>query len=447
VPPLPIPASPRATDVASVSSPLVVASSAVVVPQDLGCTPSAVSDPGMRSRRGFTPSVPVRDWRRAEMSSPLASGASAVTTKPADTASFASRVPESVATAPLPVAAQGMVSAVDYPVAAESEGTDPAEALPAFEGDSPSSNLVDRSDARNSASQAIQDVAAATVAQPGSVPPRHDAQVRFSQAASDGAEKIASTSRPRSSDAAQTRREDRSGLKVDSQIAEEKGLTSFKSTLGTEAANEPAPMLHEYRNTRFAPLTGETFSAAGGVEALSRGAGSASETAASAPVHASTAVQAIRQIADAADVLWATERQGVNLRLQLDDVGVAVRVEYRDGEIRTTIQTHSSDLRDALARAWDLQATSVADQKPYRFAEPVFTSASTSFSSAGGSAGGSGYSNGGDTSRHSSHSGQPDGGTAGFGFTSARSQGVPSSTVEGRVAAAVDSSRRLHAFA
>jgi hypothetical protein len=97
--------------------------------------------------------------------------------------------------------------------------------------------------------------------------------------------------------------------------------------------------------------------------------------------------------------------QGVNLRLKLDDVGVAVSVSYRDGEIRATFHADSPELRNALSTAWEKHVFSISDQKPYRFAEPVFSSSNTSSNSEQGSFA-QGYSMGGDSSRQSSQQAQ-----------------------------------------
>jgi len=172
--------------------------------------------------------------------------------------------------------------------------------------------------------------------------------------------------------------------------------------VGTEAATPVAPMIHEGRHPRFSAMPGDALIS--GLESAS-----SSGNARSAPLNppgtggraAVAAVEAIRQITDAADVLWATERSGVNLRLKLDDVGINVSVAYRDGEIRATFHADSPELRQVLTSAWEKHIASISDQKPYRFVEPVFSGSHASPTSDGGSSANS-WSMGGDLSRQSS---------------------------------------------
>ena len=217
--------------------------------------------------------------------------------------------------------------------------------------------------------------------------------------------------------------------------------------VGTETANPVAPMLHDIRQTRLAVLPGDAPVSASGSTTTS---GNLGHTASTGPESggkaAVAAVEAIRQITDAADALWATDRTGVNLKLKLDDVGVAVSVAYRDGEIRATFHTDSVELRDALSSAWETHAVSVSDQKPYRFAEPVFSS-SGSFSGGGSSS--QGFSLGGDSSRHPSQ--QSSDGKEGFQFAghprAATGTTPPPAVVSTRPILTPDISGRLHAFA
>lgn len=172
-----------------------------------------------------------------------------------------------------------------------------------------------------------------------------------------------------------------------------------------------------------------------------------------APVQASSAVQAIRQIADAADVLWATDRPSVDLRLKLDDVGVAVRVEYRDGEVKATFHAASPEMRDALERAWQFHAAAVIDQKPYRWSEPTFTSSAPSVSSSDFLGGQHQFSSGGDSSRHSGNTASQESWTGSSGFSrggSGSASGGSSgsaSTDSFPTAVPAASSLRLQAFA
>ncbi len=181
-----------------------------------------------------------------------------------------------------------------------------------------------------------------------------------------------------------------------------------QSAVGTETAKELAPMVHDIRQTRLIALGGETLPSASGVsEGATQAQPMADKTAETrATTAAANAVQVVRQISDAVDALAATERPGVNVRVKLDDVGVAVNVEFRNGEVRATFQTDSADLRDALSTAWQTHAAAVTDSKPYRFAEPVFTS-SPSQNPGSQSSQSQSFSMGGDTSRQHQQQQQP----------------------------------------
>ncbi len=220
------------------------------------------------------------------------------------------------------------------------------------------------------------------------------------------------------------------------------GLTNNSFAVGIETAKPLVPMLHELRQTDIAALTGDAAVAVSGSAVTSGNLPSVGPDAG----HPAAAVKAIRQITDAADVLWATDRTGVNLKLKLEDVGVAVNVAYRDGEIRATFHTDSAGLREALSSAWEAHAVSVADQKPYRLAEPVFSS---SGSSSGGGSSSQGFSLGGDSSRHppqQSSDGNDELDRAGRQRAATGETGSPV-VVSPRPIHSSDISGRLHAFA
>lgn len=130
-------------------------------------------------------------------------------------------------------------------------------------------------------------------------------------------------------------------------------------TVGTEAANGVAPMRSDSLITPSLGLVPSSSSplTVGDVRVVE---GSAPWTA-------------VSRVLDAADVLWATDRAGVDLKLQLDGEGVWVRVDYRDGEVTATFRADSPELRDRLTAAWQQHVAAVGDQRPYRFSEPVFS--------------------------------------------------------------------------
>jgi len=219
-------------------------------------------------------------------------------------------------------------------------------------------------------------------------------------------------------------------------------------SVGTEAANPVAAMVHDIRQTRFAAMTGEGLTPAGGVRPIFGEFAQTADVSLTTSASVSAAVQAVQKVTDAADVLVSTHRTGMTLKLQLDDVGVAVNVEYRNGEVRATFHTDSTELRQALSAAWQTHASAVSEQKPYRFAEPVYASSSTA-SQAAGSSTSQEFSMGGDTSRQFSQSPQSESAQASFASNSRIRTSSASSapTVSSHPVVATEGSLRLHAFA
>lgn len=87
---------------------------------------------------------------------------------------------------------------------------------------------------------------------------------------------------------------------------------------------------------------------------------------------ASASWVAVGRVVDAADVLWATDRAGVDVKLQFEGEGVWVRVDYRDGEVTATFRAESPELRDRLTAAWQQHVAGAVESRPYRMADPLF---------------------------------------------------------------------------
>lgn len=227
--------------------------------------------------------------------------------------------------------------------------------------------------------------------------------------------------------------------------ADQKEFAISKFALGTEAADRRALMHPDASSYRSPKAREESFSISSGLSALTPGV--LTELTAE-PVDAtlsSSAAHSVRQIVDAADKLWATERPSTHLKLKLDDVGVAVRVEYRDGEVTATFQTDSPELRERLAAAWQAQVVTLSDHKPYRLAEPVFHSPSSSPFSGG--AAGQEFSSGGDNARQFAQSRQSETPVMYPNLSSSRSEAAATAPVDVRPATPATTSARLHAFA
>jgi hypothetical protein len=87
------------------------------------------------------------------------------------------------------------------------------------------------------------------------------------------------------------------------------------------------------------------------------------------------AVAAVVELLDAQAAAREPAAAHVALRLQVGDEELAVRIELRDGEVRTEFRTASPELRAALAHEW--RATVARADLPVRLADPAFTGGET----------------------------------------------------------------------
>lgn len=150
--------------------------------------------------------------------------------------------------------------------------------------------------------------------------------------------------------------------KNDTLVTDEQNLKKSMAAVGTEVANEGAAMRLESPAaplTASLPLVPELRAGAEGMRARLG-------TEAGAPW------VAVGRVVDAADVLWATDRAGVDVKLQFEGEGVWVRVDYRDGEVKATFRAESPELRDRLTAAWQQHVAGAVESRPYRMADPLF---------------------------------------------------------------------------
>ena len=165
-------------------------------------------------------------------------------------------------------------------------------------------------------------------------------------------------------------------IKIQSEAAALEKVETTAPALGTSAANWGKLMPQDTRNTLdLLPQPGsagavlETGSTLSATPARSEGV--------SQP--ASQAVEMVREIREIADGLSQVERNSVEVEFDFGSrERLSVRVEYRDGVVQATFKTDSAELRDAIAREWRQSAGN--DSRPYRVADPVFTSSGFSFS-------------------------------------------------------------------
>jgi len=111
----------------------------------------------------------------------------------------------------------------------------------------------------------------------------------------------------------------------------------------------------------------------------------AQSAAASAPVRAT--VDTVVRLVEAQASRGLQTVSAVNLNFQVGADDLAVRVEWRNGEVHTQFRTDSEDLRSALASQWQSVSPGLADRSVH-FAPPVFASSTSTsgqgFASAGG---------------------------------------------------------------
>ncbi|HVW19607.1 MAG TPA: hypothetical protein VHC86_00185 [Opitutaceae bacterium] len=107
--------------------------------------------------------------------------------------------------------------------------------------------------------------------------------------------------------------------------------------------------------------------------------------AASAPVRAT--VETVVRLVEAQASRGLQTVSAVNLNFQVGAEDLAVRIEWRNGEVHTQFRTDSEDLRSALASQWQSISPGLADRSVH-FAPPVFGGSSAAggqgFASAGG---------------------------------------------------------------
>ena len=135
----------------------------------------------------------------------------------------------------------------------------------------------------------------------------------------------------------------------------------------------------------FSPVPSVTPSVPVSATAPAQSQSQSQTAAASAPVRAT--VETVVRLVEAQANRGLQTVSAVNLNFQVGADDLAVRIEWRNGEVHTQFRTDSEDLRSALASQWQSISPGLADRSVH-FAPPVFNSASStsgqSFASAGG---------------------------------------------------------------
>lgn len=155
--------------------------------------------------------------------------------------------------------------------------------------------------------------------------------------------------------------------KINSLPLDWKFVAKTTASVGIESADTGEVMRDEHPTTAWIEMAGG---------AIAPATGSPVANGDVRPAAAAVRWASVDRVLDAADVLWATDRAGVDLKVQFEGEGIWVRVDYREGEVTATFRTDSADLRDRLATAWHQLVSSSGELRPYRFADPLFVGGS-----------------------------------------------------------------------
>lgn len=149
--------------------------------------------------------------------------------------------------------------------------------------------------------------------------------------------------------------------------------TPAKPGLGTSGA-ESQPAMHSpaspHRFFPDLPSAGAGGTMPGGLAGA--GSGSSGTDAASAGATARHAVETVVKLADAQALRTEAGSHAVSLGFKFGSDHLAVRVELRDGQVRTQFTTDSSELRAALSSEWQA-FTADSSGRRFHFADPVFS--------------------------------------------------------------------------
>jgi hypothetical protein len=102
-----------------------------------------------------------------------------------------------------------------------------------------------------------------------------------------------------------------------------------------------------------------------------------------ATASARLAVDAVVKLVDAQSGRSQAPVSAVSLNFKFGSDDLAIRVEWRNGEVHTQFRTDSADLRSALASQWQAMAPSAAG-RTVQFANPVFSTGGDSSASSTG---------------------------------------------------------------
>jgi hypothetical protein len=162
-----------------------------------------------------------------------------------------------------------------------------------------------------------------------------------------------------------------------------KELTLREHLLGTNVANFATEMASASPTQFLESVSSRNTSLAPGHMEAATAASAAAPDFSPAPTPALNAAhQAIEAVMKVAERFTTESQRAVRLQFSVSGEDLSVRVEMHAGRVHTTFQTDSAELRSALAHEWQALTVSHAE-RTHRFADPVYSSAESSFSSGG----------------------------------------------------------------
>jgi len=158
--------------------------------------------------------------------------------------------------------------------------------------------------------------------------------------------------------------------------AMDKGLSSSEKKGGIAVAQEPSPMFLPPHDAL--PAVSPTVSAHVAFVAAPAAAEPAPMPELTAATLAHRAVETVTNVVEAQEASKLQPVPSVQLKFRIGSDDLAVRVELRDGVVRTEFRTNSSELRTAIDQEW--KAVTAQPSTALRYLDPVFSSAGGSTS-------------------------------------------------------------------
>jgi hypothetical protein len=175
---------------------------------------------------------------------------------------------------------------------------------------------------------------------------------------------------------------------VETQVSSAAGTAEKKTLVAVNQYDKSAPLSVGITAAQASPAMTPDSTAVGRLfspPSISAPSGTASTPAAATPANASArvAVDAVVKLLDVQTGRSQEPVSAVSLNFKFGGDDLAIRVEWRDGEVHTQFRTDSPELRSALASQWQAVAPGTGSRAT-SFAAPVFSSTGDPSASASG---------------------------------------------------------------